>query len=604
MLRCTPRLHFYKRVRVTLRLTAVKANRKAVLRPLAPPTLSPSPLGRGGGSPNGEVDQARSEGRGEVRRASRGLGATSGGAPRPGPMYKWLLGALCALFAAARRPAPPPAPSPRKRPLPSSQPPVEDAGDAPSKKRKKADIFSKLRKRIEAASVKCPTKARSKHQKTSVGNATPTTQAAEQAQSYSSGHPCQTPTSSTRDVEMLQVDMPCGTTCLKTDRLSHSLSTVRSLSKTKSGKHHLIPGPENTFTLRPPIKEHSVPESFTSEAGKMGRIFCTVEEDVRREEKIKYKQLLEMVKEKYPRSRPSPQSTNFNTIQVCSKEAATPVSLEGQRYGGDVSRCGTPTPGLKRADVSSPQWPLRSDKISYYMPSENTNEQARSVKPAVAGAMEKEVAAAFDDGKPEDILSSAFKLNVTREDIRSLRTSCWLNDVVINFYVNLLIERSKKEGYPSVHAFSTFFYPKLLSGGHKAVGRWTKHVELFKKDLIFVPIHLRSHWTLVVIDMRKKNISYFDSMGQKGDDICETVFQYLQEESRVKRNVELPISEWTLHSMGPREIPQQRNGSDCGVFMCKYADYISQDKRINFTQSHMSYFRMKMAWEIIHQQLL
>ncbi|XP_030312316.1 sentrin-specific protease 2 isoform X2 [Calypte anna] len=519
-------------------------------------------------------------------------------------MYKWLLGALCALFAAARRPAPPPAPSPRKRPLPSSQPPVEDAGDAPSKKRKKADIFSKLKKRIEAASVKCPTKARSKLQKTSVGNVTPTTQTAELAQSHSSGHPCQTPTSSTRDVEMLQVDMPCGTACLKTDRLSHSLSTVRSLSKTKSGKHHLIPGPENTFTLRPPIKEHSVPESFTSEAGKMGRIFCTVEEDVRREEKIKYKQLLEMVKEKYPRSRPSPQPTNFNTIQVSSKEAATPVSLEGQRYGGDVSRCGTPTPGLKRADVSSPQWPLRSDKISYCMPSENTNEQARSVKPAVAGAMEKEVAAAFDDGKPEDILSSAFKLNVTREDIRSLRTPCWLNDVVINFYVNLLIERSKKEGYPSVHAFSTFFYPKLLSGGYKAVGRWTKHVELFKKDLIFVPIHLRSHWTLVVIDMRKKNISYFDSMGQKGDDICETVFQYLQEESRVKRNVELTVSEWTLHSMGPREIPQQHNGSDCGVFMCKYADYISQDKRINFTQSHMSYFRMKMAWEIIHQQLL
>ncbi|KFO98741.1 Sentrin-specific protease 2, partial [Calypte anna] len=427
-------------------------------------------------------------------------------------------------------------------------------------------------------------------------------------------------------------------------------------SKTKSGKHHLIPGPENTFTLRPPIKEHSVPESFTSEAGKMGRIFCTVEEDVRREEKIKYKQLLEMVKEKYPRSRPSPQPTNFNTIQVSSKEAATPVSLEGQRYGGDVSRCGTPTPEFRLPNCTDiikilflyyypesescvhlmvienwllvyycfslqasnvQMFPAHKEWLLYLAPFVSKQSPPIDTKgkkfpssekpeclPPFTQAMEKEVAAAFDDGKPEDILSSAFKLNVTREDIRSLRTPCWLNDVVINFYVNLLIERSKKEGYPSVHAFSTFFYPKLLSGGYKAVGRWTKHVELFKKDLIFVPIHLRSHWTLVVIDMRKKNISYFDSMGQKGDDICETVFQYLQEESRVKRNVELTVSEWTLHSMGPREIPQQHNGSDCGVFMCKYADYISQDKRINFTQSHMSYFRMKMAWEIIHQQLL
>jgi len=69
---------------------------------------------------------------------------------------------------------------------------------------------------------------------------------------------------------------------------------------------------------------------------------------------------------------------------------------------------------------------------------------------------------------------------------------------VINFYMNLLMERNKKEGYPAVHAFSTFFYPKLISGGYRAVTRWTKDVDLFKQDLILVPIHLRVHWTLVV----------------------------------------------------------------------------------------------------------
>ncbi|NXS42962.1 SENP2 protease, partial [Balaeniceps rex] len=146
---------------------------------------------------------------------------------------------------------------------------------------------------------------------------------------------------------------------------------------------------------------------------------------------------------------------------------------------------------------------------------------------------------------------------------------------VINFYMSLLVERNKKEGYPAVHAFSTFFYPKLISGGYKAV-----------------------------IDVRKKTIKYFDSMGQKRDNICATLFQYLQEESRDKRNLELTFSEWTLHSMESHEIPQQLNGSDCGVFMCKYADYISRDKPITFTQNHMPYFRRKMVWEIIHQQLL
>lgn len=33
-----------------------------------------------------------------------------------------------------------------------------------------------------------------------------------------------------------------------------------------------------------------------------------------------------------------------------------------------------------------------------------------------------------------------------------------------------------------------------------------------------------------------------------------------------------------------QEIPQQMNGSDCGMFTCKYADYITKDKSITFTQ--------------------
>lgn len=69
---------------------------------------------------------------------------------------------------------------------------------------------------------------------------------------------------------------------------------------------------------------------------------------------------------------------------------------------------------------------------------------------------------------------------------------------VVNFYMNLLMERGKKDNYPRVYAFSTFFYPKLLSEGYRAVKRWTRNVNLFKQDIILVPIHLRSHWTLVV----------------------------------------------------------------------------------------------------------
>lgn len=50
--------------------------------------------------------------------------------------------------------------------------------------------------------------------------------------------------------------------------------------------------------------------------------------------------------------------------------------------------------------------------------------------------------------------------------------------------MNLLIERGKNDNLPNVFAFNTFFYPKLISGGHSALKRWTKKV--IKKILFTV----------------------------------------------------------------------------------------------------------------------
>lgn len=222
----------------------------------------------------------------------------------------------------------------------------------------------------------------------------------------------------------------------------------------------------------------------------------------------------------------------------------------------------------------------------------------------VTDDMEKEISDALGPGPPGEILSSAFKLHITRGDIRTLKDTAWLNDEIINFYMNLIMERSENQGCPALHAFNTFFYTKLKQGGHSAVRRWTRGVDLFTKDLILVPIHLQVHWSLVAIDLRKKTIVYLDSMGQKGQNTTEIIFHYLQMESKTRRNIDLNPLEWKCYSMAAEEIPQQRNGSDCGVFTCKYADYISREQPITFSQQHMPLFRRKMVWEILHKHLL
>ncbi|XP_068948771.1 sentrin-specific protease 1 isoform X3 [Petaurus breviceps papuanus] len=175
---------------------------------------------------------------------------------------------------------------------------------------------------------------------------------------------------------------------------------------------------------------------------------------------------------------------------------------------------------------------------------------------------------------------------------------------IINFYMNMIMERSKEKGMPSVHAFNTFFFTKLKTAGYQAVKRWTKKVDIFSVDILLVPIHLGVHWCLAVIDFRKKYITYYDSMGGINSEACRILLQYLKQESLDKKRKEFDTNGWLLFSKKSQEIPQQMNGSDCGMFACKYADCITKDRPINFTQQHMPYFRKRMVWEILHRKLL
>ncbi|XP_078245431.1 sentrin-specific protease 2 isoform X6 [Pogona vitticeps] len=371
---------------------------------------------------------------------------------------------------------------------------------------------------------------------------------------------------------------------------------------------------------------------------------CTVEEGVQKEEREKYKQLLEQEKEKRSETIPSPVRAKYLDTQSYGHVSLTEINHAS--FGKPKNGVGSIGPLHSKTDVNSlmtvTERPSKSEKfliqkkenikqlladdlseevslrlrlsqegISYRSCSlvESEEQKWQSVDKSTAGLpaltedMEREIANALSHGEDDEILTSAFKLNITRGDIQTLKNQQWLNDVVINFYMNLLVERNKKPGFADLYAFSTFFYPKLNSAGYCAVRRWTKGVDLFQYDMILVPIHISVHWALVVIDMRRETIKYFDSMGQNGDRICMKLLQYLQEESKAKRNVGINPTSWTLYSVKPHEIPQQSNGSDCGMFACKYADFISRDKPIVFTQCHMPYYRKRMVWEILHQQI-
>lgn len=202
------------------------------------------------------------------------------------------------------------------------------------------------------------------------------------------------------------------------------------------------------------------------------------------------------------------------------------------------------------------------------------------------------------------VIVSKFSMNISRKDLQTLDGLQWLNDEVINFYMELIKLRSEEVDHlPKVHVMNTFFIGKLMQQGHSGVRRWTRKVDIFSCDIIPVPVHVGGvHWCMSVIHMRNKTISYYDSMGHANTAVLDALEQYLKDESLDKKKEHFDTSDWTIECV--RDCPQQRNGSDCGVFSCMFAEFLSRDSKISFDQQHMQYFRRKMVCEIATGKLV
>ena len=113
-------------------------------------------------------------------------------------------------------------------------------------------------------------------------------------------------------------------------------------------------------------------------------------------------------------------------------------------------------------------------------------------------------------------------------------------------------------------------------------------------DLVCIPVHQQVHWVLAVIDIKQREVRYYDSLGGK-DRSClvreawrgswasipgltlrrapqANLLRYAADEAKGKLDKTLDISEWK--QLAPDDIPEQKNGCDCGVFMVKFADWL------------------------------
>ncbi|CAA0834188.1 Ubiquitin-like-specific protease ESD4 [Striga hermonthica] len=198
-------------------------------------------------------------------------------------------------------------------------------------------------------------------------------------------------------------------------------------------------------------------------------------------------------------------------------------------------------------------------------------------------------------------------IDITGEKLQCFRPGAWLNDEVINLYLELLKEREKREPekFLKCHFFNTFFYKKLISGrggyNFQSVRRWTTRrklgYNLLECDKIFVPIHKENHWCLAIINKKDEKFQYLDSLRGVDSQVLNALARYFVDEVQDKCGKDINVSSWEKEFV--TDLPKQENWYDCGVFMIKYADFYSRDIGLCFSQEHMPYFRRRTANEIL-----
>ncbi|XP_027353852.1 probable ubiquitin-like-specific protease 2B isoform X2 [Abrus precatorius] len=212
-------------------------------------------------------------------------------------------------------------------------------------------------------------------------------------------------------------------------------------------------------------------------------------------------------------------------------------------------------------------------------------------------------------------------VSLSKRDVDLLQPDTFINDTIIDFYIQYLKNQIQEEEKPRFHFFNSFFFRKLAdmdknpssaSDGKAAflrVRKWTRKVNLFAKDYIFIPVNFSLHWSLIVIchpgevvnfndkeldkSLKIPCILHMDSIKGSHSGLKNLVQSYLCEEwkERHKDALEEDLSSRFFNMRFlPLALPQQENSYDCGLFLLHYLELFLAEAPLNFNPFKLTKF--------------
>ncbi|XP_024028801.1 probable ubiquitin-like-specific protease 2B isoform X2 [Morus notabilis] len=204
-------------------------------------------------------------------------------------------------------------------------------------------------------------------------------------------------------------------------------------------------------------------------------------------------------------------------------------------------------------------------------------------------------------------------VSISKRDVDLLQPETFINDTIVDFYIKYLKNQIQPEERQRFHFFNSFFFRKLADldkdpssaadgkAAFQRVRKWTRKVDLFEKEFIFIPINFSLHWSLVVIchpgevatfqdedldkSLKVPCILHMDSIKGNHSGLKNLIQSYLWEEWKERRKETSEEMSSRFHNLRfvSLELPQQENSFDCGLFLLHYLELFLAEVPSNFS---------------------
>lgn len=175
-------------------------------------------------------------------------------------------------------------------------------------------------------------------------------------------------------------------------------------------------------------------------------------------------------------------------------------------------------------------------------------------------------------------------IRLSLEEMDCIQPGKPVNELVISAFLRVIERRSIfYPTLPSVWACDTLFLPQWRQGGFPTSERRTMGIDILNRELLFFPLHLPEvgpggHWALIAVDLEKKEIQAYDSLGFSRTPEVEAVHQFIRALSEKTGNTRFQGGWKTTETLVG--CPRQEDEVSCGVFVCAFADKLSRRSRL------------------------